>query len=251
VADGENGIKVFSAEGEFLREIALNPDGYLVVDDLAIAPDGTLWVAESNNQALHHFDGDGNRVEVFQSEYDDTFDGPLNIEIGADGTIFLLDWLEDEEDSTVGSRVRVLDSATVPLAEFDASLPTDAAADDIEIGPDGNLHVLNDGNVRVFDAAGNLVADPLHVLEYEAYEFEVGADGTTYFKIAYGPIAVYDAAGNYLYQYGAPQEDDSLEIEGDEIADVRGMAALPNGDLIVADTNFDYTRLALLSFAGE
>lgn len=251
VADGENGIHVYSADGQFINEIVIAPpDGYLSIQDLVMAADGTLWIVDSND-TVQHLNADGTVIETFAAELEGSSSGPVEIEVSADGNLFLLYWLDDEEGYADQSRIHVLDSGGVLQTEFEAGLPTDGLADAIEIGPDGNLHVLNDGDVRVFDAAGNLVADPLHVLEYESYDFEVGADGMTYFKIAYGPIAAYDAAGNYLYQYGAPQEDDSLAIELGEIADVQGMAVLPNGDLIVADTNTDYTRLALLSFAGE
>ncbi len=248
VADGENGIQVYGETGEFVKEIALEPAGLLTVSDLAFAPDGSLWVAEADNHALHQFDTAGNRVGVYQEDFDDAVDGPRQIEIAPDGTFYLLDWLKDENDDYAGSRVRVLDNSLVPLAEIDAAVGLDALADDIEIGPDGYLYVLNDGDVRVFDAAGQLVADPVHVLSETASQFAIGADGSIYFDLSYGPIVVYDAAGNYRYQYGHELDDDSLEIEAGEIVDVQGMAVLPNGDVLVADTNYDFTRLVRLTF---
>lgn len=248
VTDGDNGIQVYSEDGEYVKHIALNPENFLYADDLAFAPDGSLWVAESGNQALHQFDANGDRVAVYQEDYDDSFDGPRQIEIGPDGTIYLLDWLLDEEDDYVGSRVRILDSNLAPITEFRVESGLDELADDIEIGPDGNLYVLNDGDVRVFDAAGTMILDPVHVLAEPATHFAIGADGSIYFDLSYGPVVVYDAAGNYLYQYGQELEDDSLEIQANEIVDVQGMAVLPNGDLLIADTNYDYTRLVRLTF---
>ncbi|GIK66834.1 MAG: hypothetical protein BroJett018_46280 [Chloroflexota bacterium] len=249
VADGDKGIQVYTEAGAFVKEITLEPEGFLTIYDLAFAPDGSLWVAEPDNQALHQFDPSGDRVAVYQGDYDGSFEGPRQIEIGPDGTIYLLDWLVDEEDDYVGSRVRVLDSHLVPMTEFPVESGLDELADDIEIGPDGNLYVLNDGDVRIFDAAGTLIADPVHVLAEPASHFAIGADGSIYFDLSYGPIVAYDAAGNYLYQYGQAVEYNSLEIEDGEIAEVQGMAVLPNGDLLIADTNFEYTRLVRLTFA--
>lgn len=250
VADGGNGIHVYSEDGEYAKHIALDSEGFLVADDLAFAPDGSLWVVESSNQALYQFNTNGDRVGVYDGDYDALFEGPRQIEIGPDGTIYLLDWLVDEEDDYVGSRVRVLASNLVPITEFQVESGLDELADDIEIGPDGNLYVLNDGDVRVFDATGTLILDPVHVMSAPAYRFAIGADGSIYLSPYYGPVVVYDAAGHYLYQYGRQLESDSLEIADGEIAEVQGMAVLPNGDLLVADTNYDYTRLVRLTF-GE
>lgn len=249
VADGGNGIHVLTEGGEYVKHIALNPEGFLYADDLAFAPDGSLWVAESTNQALHQFDANGDRVAVYQGDYDGSFEGPRQIEIGPDGTIYLLDWLVDEEDDYVGSRVRVLDSHLVPMTEFHVESGLDELADDIEIGPDGNLYVLNDGDVRVFDAGGTMILDPVYVLAEPASHFAIGADGSIYFDLTYGPMVVYDADGQYRYQYGQAVEYNSLEIADGEIAEVQGMAVLPNGDLLIADTNFEYTRLLRLTFA--
>lgn len=70
VATWFDGIKVYDSEGAFLFKLARSgrsPGEFLVVSDLAFAPDGNLWITEDSNDRISIFDSNGVFLHSFGS----------------------------------------------------------------------------------------------------------------------------------------------------------------------------------------
>ena len=79
---------------------------------IALAPDGTFFVADFGNRRVRHVDVDSRRIGEFGTEGDGPaqFRDPCGIAVGADGTI----WVAD----TWNHRVQKLTPEGRPLAEW-------------------------------------------------------------------------------------------------------------------------------------
>ncbi|MEJ5314307.1 MULTISPECIES: glycosyltransferase family 39 protein [Anaerolinea] len=76
-----------------------NPGEFQAPRGMAIAPDGTLYVADSRNHRIQHFSADGTLLHQWgtfadQSQGDapgGTFNEPWDVAVGLDGTVFVTD----------------------------------------------------------------------------------------------------------------------------------------------------------------
>ena len=140
---------------DFLRD---DTDPYSAWGDLALAPDGTLWVANPDNFRVDHFTTDGTFIDSIGSfgSGDGQFLDPISVSVSPDGAIFVVD---DERDVIQ----RFGPDGTFELAfgghgsapgelNFTGSMTLDA---------EGNVWIADWGNNRVqaFDPDGVLLAN--------------------------------------------------------------------------------------------
>ncbi len=133
---------------------------------LAVAPDGTLYIADSRNHRILHLDADGNELGQWGSYADGvsnpavpgTFNEPWGIAVGPDGSVYVTD--------TWNHRVQKFTASGAPVKTW-GQYGTAEQADGfwgprgIAVDAQGYVYVADTGNKRivVFDADGNYVSE--------------------------------------------------------------------------------------------
>jgi len=166
---------------------------------LAVAPDGSLYVADSNNHRVQKFDASGKFLLAFGSfsgpnnpnPPTGTFNEPWGIAVGPDGSVYVAD--------TWNHRIQKFDSSGNFLKAWGTAGQTDIGGQggifwgprDVAIGKDGRVYVSDTGNKRV---------------------------------------QVFTADGEFVTQFGG------LGVEAGRLDEPVGLAIAPDGNLVVADT---------------
>lgn len=263
VADAYQNIKVFTAEGDYQQTVS--NEAILNITDLTIAPDDTLWAVDQFTQTVYHLDTDGNLLASFgEAGAEDGQFGdfaPEAIEIGADGNLYILDSNLDASGVAVG-RIQVWTTAgmferSFPISfegEYEFSDPTD-----MTFGADGNLYLADFAGVRVFDPTDGTLIEPDFAPgvtdQMAANGIAVAPDGTVALA-SHGTIYLIDAAGTKaIAQFGTAQAaatdgTGAGEIPSGEFYAISGIEFLPDGDLVVADTNYGFSQVVRVS-VGE
>jgi hypothetical protein len=162
VADSDNArVQVFSAKGGFLRKWGSQGTGdgqFGNPEDLAIAPDGTIWVADDPNSRYEQFSSTG----AFQTTLT-TPSGELarDVAVAPDGSV--IGAVEGSEKGGFHRFAKTADGwdAAGPLLGGHAL----SRADDIEASPDGSIYISrsasNSGGltdrIQRFSADGKLL----------------------------------------------------------------------------------------------
>ncbi len=136
--------------------------------DIALAPDGTFYVADSNNHRILHFDRDGGLLhhwgEYGASDYTNnimaapgTFNEPWGLAVGPDGSVYVSDtWNNRIQKFTAeGEFVTMWGEFGAAESNFHFWGPRGVAVDN-----EGRVYVTDTGNKRVviFDSDGNDLA---------------------------------------------------------------------------------------------
>jgi predicted membrane-bound mannosyltransferase/DNA-binding beta-propeller fold protein YncE len=146
-----------------------NPDMQMNAPrDIAIAPDGTLYVADSGNNRILHLDTDGTLLhtwgEYAASNYETgvmapegSFNEPWGVAVGPDGSVYVADtWNNRIQKFTAeGKFVTMWGEFGAAESRYHFWGPRGVAVDD-----KGRVFVTDTGNKRVviFDSAGNDLA---------------------------------------------------------------------------------------------
>ena len=164
--------------------------------DIALAPDGTLYVADTSNNRIQHLSADGKVLQVWGSFANlangaapgGTFYEPWGIAVGDDGSVYVAD--------TWNHRIQKFtsDGKFVNMWGYFGQSETPFAIwgpRDIAIDSNGNLFLTDTGNKR---------------------------------------IVVYDPDGNFVTQFG------SVGVEPGQFDEPVGVAVDKNGLVYIADT---------------
>lgn len=250
-------VLVYDAETGVLEGAIQDNSGTLLqYDDVAPAGDGDVWVADSKSLSVYLLDLEGSVLQAIP------FNPPLDkpnlemhpneLEVGPDGNLYVM---YSSTDSTL--------EVFTPDGEFvrsftmgDRKLST--GLNDFAFGPDGNLYVAGVGTVRVFDVEGNIV------VEYFAQDFleaslmsirgiAVDAEGNVYIggnstaedNSIVAAVYKFDADGQLLGQFGKGQQRINWgeEFGPGELGFTVSLVVLPEGHLVISDTNTTYDQL--------
>ncbi|HUH98533.1 MAG TPA: flippase activity-associated protein Agl23 [Anaerolineales bacterium] len=165
---------------------------------LAIAPDGSVYVADSRNNRILHFDSAGSLIGQWGTSSGNdpshpnpaappsTFDEPWGVAVGPDGSVYVTD--------TWNNRIQKFSAA----GQFVKAWSTAASQTDVFYGPRG-LAVDANGRVYVADTGNKR-------------------------------IVVFDADGNYITQFG------SAGLDPGQFDEPVGVTLDANGNVYVTDT---------------
>ena len=142
------GVELYSVTGSFLRRISPVITGGLggywcdfeFSFDIAVAPNGNLYVVDGKDNYVTYFAPDGSRLGAWGREGsgDREFDSPYGIAVGPDGTVFVAD--------TGNHRVQYFTAAGSFLGSFGGL----GSSEGKFYGP-GSVTVAPDGTVYVAD----------------------------------------------------------------------------------------------------
>lgn len=162
VADPYEGKQVSVAADKIFGTPGSEPGQFQKPRDLAIAPDGSLYIADSNNHRIVHMDTQGNVLHTWGSFADvasgqapgGTFYEPWGIAVGPDGSVYVADtWNHRIQKFTAEGEFITM------WGYFGQAETPDAfwGPRDVLVSPEGIVYVTDTGNKRIalFDSNGN------------------------------------------------------------------------------------------------
>lgn len=162
VADPYEGKQVTLTADRIFGMAGIEPGQFQRPRDLAVAPDGSLYIADTENHRIQHLSADGEVLKTWGSFADintgqapgGTFNEPWGIAVGPDGSVYVADtWNHRVQKFTANGEF-------IATWGFFGQGETPEAfwgPRDVEVNADGEVFVTDTGNKRVvvFDADGN------------------------------------------------------------------------------------------------
>jgi predicted membrane-bound mannosyltransferase/sugar lactone lactonase YvrE len=164
-ADPYEGKQISVNADQLIGSQGSNPGQFQQPRDLALAPDGTIYVADTFNNRIQHLSPDGTVLQVWGTFADQsqgaapggTFYQPWGIAVGPDGSVYVADtWNHRIQKFTSNGKFvnmwGFFGQAETPFALWGPR--------DIAIDQDGNVYVTDTGNKRIviYDADGNFIS---------------------------------------------------------------------------------------------
>ncbi len=263
IADGPNGLQLFSPDGQPLGVIK-SPD-IVFAFDVAIDAQGNYWVTDSAAHQVVQLDPQGNTLQSFGEVGDgpgmfgENTDSPSLIEFGPDGNLFIYaKFLTGNNQETAGF-VQIWSTDGQFLGEFSTQPPSLEAFPspvDMAFRPDGGLIMVNaEGVIRVFYETGDVSSQTDFRLISAANSLTVAPNGDVYVGALGGTVYHFSADLQYIEQFGNPQPalptfPSTDPYESGDFTAPTAIGVLSNGDVVVTDTNFTHSQIVRISFGG-
>jgi uncharacterized protein (TIGR03663 family) len=253
VADSGNyRIQKWTAEGQFMaawgRQSMLEteggiPQGFNEPWDVAVAADGTIYVADTWNHRIHKLDAEGNLITTWglfgQYGPGDTggqgaFYGPRGVSVDPGGRVYVAD--------TGNKRIQVFEPEGQFSFQWGGGGVLEGYLDEpvgVAVGPDDAIYVADTWNrrVQVFDAGGAFLRQwPITGwdtgLPDEKPYLAADAEGYVYVTDpGHYRVLVFDGLGNYLLSFGQYGFDER------SFALPSGVAVGADGSIYIADAH--------------
>jgi sugar lactone lactonase YvrE/4-amino-4-deoxy-L-arabinose transferase-like glycosyltransferase len=212
-ADPYEGKQISLKADNMIGTTGTQPGQFQNPRDVALAPDGTMYISDTSNNRIQHLAADGSVLQVWGSYADiskgtapgGTFYEPWGIVVGQDGSVYVADtWNHRIQKFTSDGEFLNMwgyfGQADTPFAIWG---PRDIAIDEI-----GNLFVTDTGNKRIviYDPDGNYI-NQFGSVGLEAGNFDepvgiaVDKEGLVYIADTWNQriqVMVADASGSYL-----------------------------------------------------
>ena len=204
---------------------------------IAISPDGSLYVADSQNNRIQKFDTNGNFLIKWGSgstgSGDGEFNTPSGMAIGYDGSIYITD--------SGNHRIQKFDNNGNFITKWGTLGNGDGQFDwpaGIASGVDGSVYVADTYNNRIqkFDSNGNFISKWVSFGVEQSFNgplgVAVGPDGSVYVADSNNDrIEKFDANGNLITQWGIPGG-----MCGEVDCPPTGITVGPDGTVYVVDS---------------
>ena len=219
---------------------------FQTISGVALGPDGSLFVADTGNNAIRRIAPDGNVITIAGdgvAGYQDgpareaRFNGPIGVALDGSGRVLVADTYNDRI-----RRIELDGTVTTLGAAHVFHTPTGVAS-----GPDDRVYIADAGAaaVHVLDAAGDLMTLPSPYPEEFVRPVAVaaGVRGEVYVADERGRVVEIDARGSSrVVAGGSPGFADGPGAEA-RFRRPSGVAVLAPGRLVVADTGNGLIRL--------
>jgi sugar lactone lactonase YvrE len=255
VAESSRGVWVFEPDGTLIRTIG--EDMLLDAYDVALGPDGDLFVADYGQNAIARFRPDGTLVQQWGQSGDqpDQFGllSPQRIAIGPEGSIYALDSRVALGDSSATSSVMRFSDEGVFLERID--LPAGSAPNDLAVDRVGNIYLADtfSGSVTQVDRAGNLIAR----LGADFVEggitpgaLDIDQRGNIYVATWGNGILKLSTGGVLLATAGTAAEAGTTPEPG-QFSLPNGIAAAPGEVVWVSDNDGEYSAITALRLTSS
>ena len=261
-------------EVEFIREFGGKGEGegeFAKKTSFAFDRDGGIYIADTENLRIQKLDPDGRFLFEIQGTDPDKFlfSNPMDIAVGEDGTIYVVDWITVQVDDTESPRifnyapcVHRFDSegnfvASYPLQDLTKRIGTlEAAAPALDaegnyaliipqgdtqrsllltVDDEGRIYVFDNGFIYKLDADGNpagtfVTSQPSAGQVDKAADITVDREGNLYIVDKDAHrVLKYDREGQFLLSFG-----EYGDRAGQFISPFH-LIALEDGTVLVAD----------------
>lgn len=216
---------------------------------LALAPDGSIYVADTWNHRVVHLSADGEPLdsigEYGEAQTLESFWGPRDVAVDADGRIFVAD--------TGNKRIVVFDTDGNPLFGIGSGGAGPGLLDEpvgLAVGPDGRLYVADTWNqrIQVFEETAPNTFDPVNEWTIDGW-YGQSLNNKPYLDISSeGDVCTSDPEGYRILCFEA---DGTFSVAWGDLGSSVDRFGLPSGlafagqDLWVVDNG----NLRLMRFA--
>lgn len=257
-------IRAISADG-LVRTVAGGTRGFADGDadtarfdtpsGIAVDADGTLYVADTGNNAIRRIDGSGEVTTIAGDTapgYRDgpaqtaRFNGPLGIAIDRAGRIIVADTYNDRIRAIDGDgTVRTLAGGEPGFADGTGENARFQSPSAVAVDAAGNIHVADTGNgtLRVLDPSGRVTTTAIEEASIAPIGIAVAQDGSRYITDERGRVLELSSTGTLRALAGAIAGFRDGEGTMAEFRDPAGVALAGPGRLIVADAGNALVRL--------
>jgi len=181
----------FTASGAFIEswgESGDAPGQFSMPMDIAIAPDGTVYVADDGNDRIQCFTATGDFSGMWGSSGTDPgqLQGAAGTDVAPDGSVYVADYAGIHHFTAGGTFIERW--GWDPDSQWDFGM-----AQDVAVGPDGTVYVANaHGQIQRFTSSGEFIGS-WQLPGKEPGQFAlpmsvaVAPDGTVYVRCNYDP----------------------------------------------------------------
>lgn len=247
LAESGHGVWVFRPDGTL--RMTFGAEALLDAYDVALAPNGDVYVADYGRNTITHFNADG----VFLHRWGGHGDGPdqfglsapQRIAIGPDGSIYAIDTRPGADGLAVSSIVRFEPDGTFRER---ITLPADLAPSDLAIDRDGTIYLAESFSGAIVRLApdGNVLArlgDPANPDRLAGPVLDVDRAGYIYLATYAGEILQLTPDGTIVARGGALAKPGSIPNPG-EISLPNGIVAAPGGVIWISDNSGEYSAVS-------
>ena len=164
--------------------------------DLAVAPDGSLWVADTWNHRIQHFTAEGEFLGMIgtfgQAESPSAFWGPRSVAVDSQGRVFVAD--------TGNKRIAIFDAQGKPLGQFGTPGYLEGQLDEpvgLAVDRQGRVYVADTWNqrIQVFEEGEPNVFEPVREWPIEGW-YGQSLDNKPYLAVSpQGDVCASDPEG--------------------------------------------------------
>jgi streptogramin lyase len=227
--------------GDGVPENSCGGGEFAMATGIAVGPDGSVYVADTDNHRIQKFDSNGNFVTKWGEPSGEGTEGigfnyPWGVAVGLDGSVYVAD--------TGNDRIQKFDSNGNFITEWGEPGSEDGQFNNpegIAIGSDGSVYIADTWNNRIqkFDSNGNFIKKwGSEGSEDGQFAYPVGiaigSDGSVYVADTDNQrIQKFDSSGNFIDKWESTYNTDNSDGEFGELV---GIAVSSDGSVFVVDS---------------